>query len=205
MPRPEAGRQRTATSVGNPLHALAIGDIAPLLAVQFLFMTAFYGTYAFFGDHLRGSLDLSAGTAGFVVLCYGVGFGLAAIGDGQVDRMGPARILPPALGLVAFAYATMPVTFLGLSGAFAAAFAWGFANHFVLNVVVLRLSETGGEMLGAVLGLNTAVTYGDALVSPLALSAVYASAGFAWLALGASGCVALAAVVMLATRSKAAA
>ncbi|MGB3554898.1 MAG: MFS transporter [Jannaschia sp.] len=52
----------------SPIRAFGIQGVAPLLVVQFLFMTAFYGTYAFFGDHLRSSLDLSAGFAGLVVL-----------------------------------------------------------------------------------------------------------------------------------------
>ena len=203
MPRPAPGPPRAAAPGGSPLQALTVAGIAPLLAVQFLFMTAFYGTYAFFGDHLRGSLGLSAGTAGLVVLSYGIGFGLAALGDGLVDRLGPARVLPPALGLVAVAYATMPLTAVALAGALAAAFVWGFANHFVLNVVVLRLSEMGGGRRGAVLGLNTAITYGGALVGPLALGAVYVGAGFAWLALAAAGCVALAAGVTVLVQQEA--
>ena len=203
MPKRASGPRRTAELSGYPLQALAIAGVAPLLAVQFLFMTAFYGAYAFFGDHLRGSLDMSAGSAGLVVLVYGTGFGLAAFGDGLVDRLGPARVLPPALGFVALAYATMPLTVTALMGAFAAAFVWGFANHFVLNVVVLRLSEVGGDARGAVLGLNTAITYGGALVGPLALGAVYAGEGFASLALTAAGCVALAAGVSVVARREA--
>ena len=193
-------QRQTGAPSRSPLRAFGIPGAAALLAVQFLFMTAFYGTYAFFGDHLRGSLDLSAGFAGLVVLFYGIGFGLAALGDGIVDRIGPARVLPAALGFVALAYATMPLTATALVGALLAAFVWGFANHFVLNVLVLRLSDVAGDARGAVLGLNTAITYGGALVGPLALGAVYAGAGFGWLALGAAGCVGLAAVVSVTTR-----
>ena len=86
--------------------------------------------------------------AGVVILFYGIGFGLAAIGDGVVDRIGPARVVPAALGFVAIAYATMPLTAVALAGAFATAFTWGFANHFVLNVIVLRLSELSGPIVG---------------------------------------------------------
>ena len=201
MPGRGSGRQeRTGRPSPSPIRAFGIPGVVPLLAVQFLFMTAFYGTYAFFGDHLRGSLGLSAGVAGLVVLSYGIGFGLAALGDGIIDRIGPVRILPAALGLVALAYATMPLTVTALVGALLAAFAWGFANHFVLNVVVLRLGDVAGDTRGAVLGLNTAITYGGAFVGPLALGAVYAGAGFEWLALGAAGCVGLATVVSVTMR-----
>ncbi|MGB3555124.1 MAG: MFS transporter, partial [Jannaschia sp.] len=201
MPEKGSGQQgQTRIPSRSPIRAFGIHGVAPLLTVQFLFMTAFYGTYAFFGDHLRSSLDLSAGFAGLVVLFYGIGFGLAALGDGIVDRIGPARVLPAALGFVALAYATMPLTATALVGAFLAACLWGFSNHFVLNVLVLRLSDVAGDARGAVLGLNTAITYCGALVGPLALGAVYAGAGFGWLALGAAGCVGLAAVVSVTTR-----
>ena len=165
-----------------------------LLLAQFLFMTAFYGTYAFFGDHLRATLGLSAGAAGLVVLAYGLGFGIASAGDRVIDRVGPARVLPAALGFVVLAYATMPLTTAVQAGAFLAAFVWGFANHFVLGVIVLRLGKLGGAERGAVLGLNTTVTYLGALAGPLVLGLVYAGAAFAGLALGAAGCVAVAMV-----------
>ena len=203
MPKHVRGDGSDATPAGRALRALALPGVPLLLLVQFLFMTAFYGTYAFFGDHLRTGLGLSTSMAGVVILLYGIGFGLAAIGDGVVDRLGPARILPAALGFVAIAYATMPLTAVALAGAFAAAFTWGFANHFVLNVIVLRLSDLSGPMRGTVLGLNSAITYAGALVGALALGALYAGGGFVALALGGAGCAALAMVATLADRRSA--
>ena len=185
---PDHHRVGPATS----LAAARIAGVPALLAAQFLFMTAFYGTYAFFGDHLRTALAMSTGTAGLVVLAYGVGFGIASMGDRVVDRVGPARALPFALGFVVLAYASMPLSTTFQAGAFAAAFVWGFANHFVLNVIVLRLGKLGGPERGTVLGLNSAVTYAGALAGPLALGPLYAGSGFAVLALGAAGSVALA-------------
>ncbi len=177
------------------LAAARITGVPALLVAQFLFMTAFYGTYAFFGDHLRAALTMSASMAGLVVLAYGIGFGIASVGDRIVDRIGPARMLPFALGFVMLAYATMPVTMAFQTGAFVAAFVWGFANHFVLNVIVLRLGKLGGVERGTVLGLNSAVTYAGALAGPLLLGLLYAGSGFAALALGAAGSIALAAIV----------
>ena len=198
-----ARKQDEADPASGALQAFALPGVPVLLLVQFLFMTAFYGTYAFFGDHLRTSLGLSTSMAGVVILFYGIGFGLAAIGDGLVDRIGPARALPLALGFVALAYATMPLTAVALLGAFVAAFVWGFANHFVLNVIVLRLSDLSGDARGTVLGLNSAITYAGALVGPLALGALYASEGFTALALGGAGCVALAAAATIMNRRRA--
>lgn len=126
-----------------------------------------------------------------------MGFGLASLGDRIVDRIGPARVLPFALGFVALAYATMPLTTAFELGAHLAAFGWGFANHVVLNVIVLRLGKLGGAERGAVLGLNSAVTYAGALAGPLVLGLAYAGSGFATLALGAAASVALAIVSTL--------
>ena len=70
----------TQTSGGDMslLPALRPPGVPALLVVCFAYMTAFYGMYAYLGDHLRQALGVSAGTAGLVVLAYGVGFGLQA-------------------------------------------------------------------------------------------------------------------------------
>ncbi len=81
--------------------ALGRPGVPSLLAACLLFMTAFYGVYAYLGDHVRGLLGLSATRAGWVVLAYGAGFGLAAFADRAVDRVGPDRLLAPALACVA--------------------------------------------------------------------------------------------------------
>lgn len=187
----------------NPFKVLALRGIIPLLLAQFLFMTAFYGTYAFFGDHLRTSLGLSAGMAGLVVLFYGIGFGIAAVADGIVDKVGPLRVLPFAMAFVAMAYVIMPFMATSLAGAFLAALIWGFANHFVLNVIVLRLSRIGGKQRGAVLGLNSAITYIGALVGALFLGALYGNLGFYGLAWGGAICVCLALVAIIFPQGRA--
>ncbi|MGB3409199.1 MAG: MFS transporter, partial [Jannaschia sp.] len=200
----EAAPDRGRPGLSATLGAARIAGVPALLVTQFLFMTAFYGTYAFFGDHLRATLGMSAGAVGLVVLAYGVGFGIASVGDRVVDRVGPARALPFALGFVMMAYATMPLTTAVQAGAYAAAFVWGFANHFVLGVIVMRLGKLGVSERGSVLGLNTTVTYLGALVGPLVLGLIYASAGFGGLALGAAGCVVFALVAtVVGARSRA--
>lgn len=194
MPRREA---RALNTPDSPLKAIATPGVVSLLVTQFFFMTAFYGTYAFFGDHLRASLEISTGVAGIVVLSYGAGFGLAVVADGLIDRVGPARILSFALGLVAIIYGVMPVLVTSLVGAVAAAFAWGFVNHFVVNVVVLRLSRISGDMRGSVLGLNSAITYFGALMGTLMLGQVYDHLSFLGLAWGAASCVTLGLIALL--------
>ncbi|WP_308916247.1 MFS transporter [Jannaschia sp. LMIT008] len=180
----------SAAAADGPIAAIRLPGVAVLLLVQFLFMAAFYGVYAFLGDHLQTGLGLSTAAAGAVVLAYGVGFGLAALGDGAVTRIDPRRALPLALACVGAVYAAMPFVVTAPVGAFAAAFAWGFVNHAALNLTVLRLSADRGAMRGAVLGLNTAVTYLGALAGPLGLGTLYAGSGFGALASGGAACIA---------------
>lgn len=81
----------SATSAGRlgVLAPLRYAGVPRLLLICFGFMAAFYGVYAFLGDHVAGQLGLSTAQTGLLVLSYGVGFGLASLGDGLVDRFGP--------------------------------------------------------------------------------------------------------------------
>jgi predicted MFS family arabinose efflux permease len=67
--------------------------VRPLLLVVLGYMAAFYGAYAYLGDHVRALHGAGAGTAGLIPLAYGLGFGAAAALDGRVDRVGPRQ--PP--------------------------------------------------------------------------------------------------------------
>jgi predicted MFS family arabinose efflux permease len=179
-------RSKQGEALPAPLAPLRYPTVAPLLLVCLAYMAAFYGVYAFLGDHLRATLDLPARDAGLVVLAYGVGFGAAGLGDGAIDGLGARRVLPLALLAIALVYAGL-AALRSLAAAAALACAWGGANHLGLNGLILLLSRAKPEARGAVLGLNSAVTYlGAALGTGLA-GAIYARAGFAWLA----GCAAL--------------
>ncbi|MEM8627982.1 MAG: MFS transporter, partial [Pseudomonadota bacterium] len=193
---------------GTRLKALRQPQVASLLAVQFCFMGAFYGSYSFIGDHIRTTLNVSAATAGQIVLAYGAGFGLASLADGVLDRIGARRGLPIAMALtvgvhVALAPATAVITTAILAGGI-----WGLTNHYAINLIVLRLTEVGGARRGSVLALNSAVTYLGALVGPLAAGALYTGAGFWAVTLFGTGLLAtgtaIAATLALRTRTHAA-
>ncbi len=176
------------------LDAVRRPGVADLLLVCLLFMTAFYGAYAYLDDSARRALGLGAGEAGWLVLAYGMGFGLATLGDRLVDRLGAARLFPVVLAVVALIDlilipATASVAFL------LGAAAWGFANHFGLNILVLLLSRAGGERLGAVLSLNRAVTYAGTFLGAGGLGLVSEAWGYAPVASIASACCAVAALV----------
>src|SRR4051794_35769780 len=145
------------------LAPLGYPTVRPLLLVCLAFMTAFYGVYAFLGDTLRATTGVTAGGAGLAVLTYGIGFGIASLADRRVDRLGAERVLPWSLAAVALIYlALVPATRAIWSTALLTA-VWGGANHLCLNALIVLLARARPDRRGAVLGLNSAVTYVGAL------------------------------------------
>jgi predicted MFS family arabinose efflux permease len=182
------------------LPALRTPGVPALLVVCFAYMTAFYGVYAYLGDHLRQVLGVSSSTAGLVVLAYGLGFGLAGFGDRMVDRVGPLRLLPMTLGALSLVYGLMIPATSSLAALIALAFCWGVANHFGQNIIVLLLGRASEERRGAVLALNSAVSYAGALVGAGLFGAVYEWGGFLSVAALAAGCLAGALAVTVTAR-----
>lgn len=196
LPETEAALRPTDGGLAGVLRR---PGVVPLLAVCLLFMTAFYGTYAYLGDHARRLLGLSAAQAGLVVLAYGAGFGLASLGDRAVDRIGAKRLFPGVLAAAALVYAALVPATAAFATLLALAAAWGFANHFGLNILVLRLTAACPDRRGAVLALNSATSYAGAFLGAGLFGAVYERAGFTPLALAASACAGLAALIAAAT------
>ncbi len=185
LPRPAAGGGGAAAAAAAETprteslrSLLRAPGVAVLLLVCLAFMAAFYGVYTFVGDHARAALGLSASGTGLVVLAYGVGFGAAGLGDGLLDRLGPERVFPIALGAVAAVYALMVPAPAGLAAMLALAALWGLFNHAALNSLILLLSRARPQARGALLGLNSAVTYLGVLVGTGGAALVYGRAGF---------------------------
>lgn len=161
-----------------PWGALATPGIVPLLIACGAFMTAFYGVYGYLGDHLHHALGQPVSASGLAAVSYGLGFGAAALLDGIVDRLGARRVMPLAYLLVASIYALLAL----VSGSFGVLIAtmalWGLANHFGLNVLVMRLSMLDPAKRGTIMGLNSAVTYLAVFVGTTAFGPVYSAMGF---------------------------
>ena len=196
---PAGGGAETSGGRSRPLAPLGYPNVPTLLTVCLVFMAAFYGVYAFVGDHVRTALGVSAGGAGLLVLAYGVGFGGASLGDRLIDRAGPGRVLPRALLAVAAVYALLAPATASFPTVVALAGLWGFANHFGLNALILLLSRARPDRRGAVLGLNSAVTYLGALLGTGAAGVLYPRAGFAALSFTAAGLVVGAALLARAS------
>ena len=176
------------------LAPLSYRDVPALLLGCLAFSSAFYGVYAFLADHVRALLSLSAGQVGFIAFAYGAGFLLAGMaGAPLIERAGPRRALPAALGVIALVYLGLLPAAHSLAAVLAIAVLWGAASQLSLNLLVLLLSRARPDERGAVLGLNTCTTYLGASLGTAIAGTLYAHAGFEALGLVAALALALAA------------
>ena len=162
-----------------PWQALRLPRVARLLAVMFAFMTAFYGTFAFFGEGVRNAFGLSAEGTGVFILAYGLGFGLGGIGLGLAAPKITRGYILVVLLAIAAAYAGWRFALATPRTAFGATMIWGFCNQFGLNGLVVSLTRRAAEARGAVMGLSSAVTYSAVFAGPVLMGPVYEMAGFA--------------------------
>ncbi|TPI22093.1 MFS transporter [Mesorhizobium sp. B4-1-1] len=177
----------------SPLGALAVPGILPLLIACGAFMTAFYGVYGYLGDHLHEALGEPVSANGLAAVAYGLGFGAAALLDGVIDRLGARRVMPFAYLLVAAVYVAIALASTGFGLLLASIAVWGLANHFGLNVLVMRLTALDPSRRGTIMGLNSAVTYLAVTVGTAGFGPLYTILGFANCALIAAGLMLVAA------------
>ncbi len=193
LPEPRSPRGPAGGGTGYAA-ALRRPGVRPLLLVVLAYMGAFYATYAYLGHHVRAEEGASAAAAGLVALAYGAGFGAAGLLDARVDRIGPARLLAPAvLGLVGVYVLVPPAAGSAVSLLLLAA-VWGLVNHLGLSLLVALLSLAGGPARGAVMALYSAVTYLAAALGTAGLGPVYERHGLTAVALGCAAALLLAAV-----------
>ncbi|WP_037436760.1 MFS transporter [Sinorhizobium fredii] len=175
-----AVREGSAGQATLPLAALGVRGVAPLLVACAAFMAAFYGVYGYIGDHLHAALGLPVSANGLVAISYGLGFGGAAFLDRLIDRFGAARLLPLIFLAVSAASGSYPAMLAVVS-------LWGLANHFGLNVLIMRLTALDPARRGAIMGLNSGVTYLALFAGTIGFGAVYAGTAFYSLPLAAAG------------------
>lgn len=162
---------------------LKLPGVLPLLVICFAYMAAFYGCYGFIGDHLVSALGYPVRATALIAISYGAGFGIAVVADPLIDRFGPRRLMPASFVFIGLVYALL----FRLSGSYAViitlSFAWGVANHFGLNLIVAGLSAADKTRRGAILGLNSGVTYIAMATGTYLYGLVYEQTGFPALAL----------------------
>jgi predicted MFS family arabinose efflux permease len=173
-PAPGGGR-----GTQSPLAALRVAGVLPLLAVGSCFMAAFYGVYAYLGDHFHEDLGVPVSGNGVATILYGLGFGGAVVLDRFVDAHIARRgLLPVLMAIVTLVYIMMMVFSESHAGLLGLMALWGLANHLGLNALIMRLTALDPSRRGAVMGLNSAVTYLALFAGTLAMGEVYAGAGF---------------------------
>lgn len=176
-------RYRDAPAAGSapqPLEALRIAGVKPLLFACAAFMSAFYGVYGYLGDHLHNGLGEPMSANGIVALVYGIGFGAAALLDGFIDRLGPRRVMPFAFLAVASVYLGFALAGGSFGMVLVLTFLWGLTNHVGLNVLIMRLTAIDPARRGTIMGLNSAVTYLAVFAGTTGFGPLYATRGFAF-------------------------
>ena len=193
-------RPRVAGRPPAPWAVLRLRGVAAGLSGVALFMVAFYGTYAYLGTHMTQVLGLSTGLTGLVTLSYGLGFGLAAPLDAVVDRYGPARALPVVLAVLVGIYLALGAAQGSATTILALALIWGVVQHLGLNLLVGRLAAIDPSRRGAILGLNSAVTYVAMFAGTAGFKPIFLTWGHAGSAVAAALCLLLALGVSLVAR-----
>ena len=175
----------------TPFATLRIKGVALLLLACCAFMAGFYGVYAYLGDHLTNVLGMPVSANGLLTIAYGLGFGGAAFLDRTIQKFAMRNLLPFVFLAVGAVYVAMMAATQSYAAMLAIAFFWGLANHFGLNMLIVRLTAIEPARRGAIMGLNSAATYLAAFAGTLGFGPLYAS-------LGLSAAAALAALLMLA-------
>jgi predicted MFS family arabinose efflux permease len=193
-PRPPQG--------GSIWSGLRVPGIGPSLAVAGGYMAAFYGLYAYVTTHLQAGLGWPLWMAGAVPLVYGLGFGAAAVADPWIDRRGARRVAPFVYGALVVLYLALAAVSGSAGALVAACLFWGMINHLGLNLIVGRLAGLDPARRGAVLGLNSGVTYLAMFVATPVFGWVEAGFGFAACAVLSAVCVLPALADGLARRNR---
>lgn len=186
---PRMGEVRAAQGA-SPFAALKVPGIGAALSVAGGYMAAFYGLYAYVAPHLQAGLGWPVWMAGAVPLVYGIGFGAASLGDPWIDRFGARRVAPWVYGVLVVQYLALALAAGSAWALVALCLTWGMINHLGLNLIVGRLAGMDAARRGAILGLNSGVTY---------LAMFVATAGFGWVEAGwgFAACAVVAAVCVL--------
>lgn len=175
-PRTERGTgQGLMSRLGT---AVRVPGVLPMLAVGFLNMTAFYGTYAYLGTAVRAALHGGSAVGAIPVLAYGTGFTITAFISPLIDRIGPRRVLPVAALALIGIFLTLPSVVGILPALVVVMVCFGFIQHLVLNSFIGLLSVRGGAQRGVVLALNTAGTYIGLMIGTASMGRVLDAVGF---------------------------
>lgn len=111
-------------------------------------------------------------------MAYGLGFGMAGAGLGVIAPTISRAYLLSVLFAIAVSYGAWGYALVTPASTLMAAFLWGLLNQLGLNALVVSLNRRAAEARGAVMGLNSAVTYSAVFAGPVMMGPVYTDGGF---------------------------
>ena len=184
-----------ATFLKNLFSPFTIASVPSLLAINFLYMTAFYGIYTYVPTYLKVLRGISATEAGAIILFYGIGFGIGSFMDRFIDRLGAGMALLSSLLAITGVYLLIPLDFVTGQFVYGIFLLWGLVNHFGLNCVIVLLGQAKTLNKGRVMGMNSAITYLGGSMGSAIFGMIYHSASFLTICIIAAGLTALAAFI----------
>jgi predicted MFS family arabinose efflux permease len=143
----------------SPLAALRVPGVPMLLLRVGLYMMAFYGVYAYLGDHVVKQFEMGVSANAWLSASYGIGFGLAALIDRVLDWLGPRRAISWSLLILTLVYVMLAVASQRYGFLLFVALLWGVVNHLAINALIAALGAADPTRRGTVLGLYSATTY----------------------------------------------
>lgn len=170
--------ENTTRISSSPFAALSVPGVKPLLVACGGFMTAFYGVYGYLGDYLYHTLHQPLSANGLVALCYGIGFGSAAFLDAMIGKVSTRVAMPASFITVATVYFLFALSGNNVPVVCTLMFFLGTANHLCLNLLITGLNTTDPSKRGAIMGLNSAVTYLAVFVGNTLFGAFYLHWGY---------------------------
>jgi len=176
--RVKDSRGADESSPPPPLSALRIPGLHPLLVSCAASMAAFYGLYSYLGDYISRGLHRSLIVGGLATCVYGAGFGAGTFLNRTFDRLDSRESLPIVFLSAAALYLSIAAGGDRLPLLMALILLLGVVNHAQVNLLVTRLTDTQPESKGAILGLNTAVTYIGSLAGTALCGPIYSAYGF---------------------------
>lgn len=143
----------------SPFSALRLPGIRRALLSNAMLMLAFNGAYLYLGSHVVQNMDLTTSAAGVLTMFYGVGFGLASFLNRHLEVLTLRTTGALAFAGLSVVYLLMDVAAQNFLVLLPIAVIWGLFQHFALNMVVERLTSLDQARRGAIMGLNSAITY----------------------------------------------
>lgn len=174
----------------RPLAPFSIPQATSILTLNFLYMTAFYGTYSYLGIHLRENYGVNTIEAGYAVLAYGIGFGFASMADSIIDKYGVRRVSVFIFIALCCNYIALSYTFKEIIKIYFMCLIWGFLNHLGLSAIITLLGQIQTQIKGQLMGMNSVFTYLGGSFGTFFFGYLYLNESFSMVALFAAGSIA---------------